>query len=1115
MMSLFNIWTVARYEIKTLARSWFFRIFTGIGLLILTLVTIFVLTMPYSPYPFRALSSSIPFIILKLLNLFQTIILVFLAADFLKRDRKVDSTEVFYARSMNNSDYIFGKVLGILCVFFAMNLLIAGVAAMIHLFFAPQNFLIQHYFQYFGYISLPNLIFTIGLTLLLMALIRNQAITFILMLAYFGVVVFYLRDKFNAIFDFLGFHIPTGFSDLAGLSVFNTFYLQRFSYLALGLVFIFFTILLFKRLSQSRPTQAISLVLGCLFFVLATIGFVSRHASFSAKTLAREAQRTRNEKYAHFPVIKIDSVNLAVSPKGDTFSAVAKLDFTNPETRPMAQILLSLNPGLEVSQISQAGKLLAFQRDGQQLLVKPNRPIKARSSGSLEIRYAGNIDENYMYLEVPDTTRNQTFNFWLFNIEKRHAFVSEQILLLTPEANWYPIAGLPFGSTHPQSKPKCFTKFRLEVTAPVAKTVISQGKVTTDTTAQKAVHFTFQPKNKLPGISLIVGDYETREIVVDSVRYALMTWKDHAYFEPHFDAIGDTVAAIIRETRNEFESYLNLSYPFSQVILVESPVHFFNYARPWRLSKESVQPELIFLPELGVFSDGANIRQILRFSERRNQRSGQTFSPQETQAQMFMRFITANITGLGGRGRFFLSRLGISEFDSKITPNYFGLVNHVQADEMPIFNMALEAYIQNRLPEDYSSFGRMITGLSEREKCNLALDQKSLAALLADPSQQDLHTALIRYKGDYFFRQMEAQLGQEAFETFLNQILVENRFKTISIDRFVNSMKQTFNLDVSGTLTEWYSDSLLPGYKFSKLSLDKIMAEERTRYQAKLVIENPTARAGLVELKFQNRPRGPRFMREEPTDLAVRLVSLKPNETKELGFVLDEAPRMLEINTFISKNIPTVFRHRFNRDLELNEKIKPFDGERVLEEPAPERKLEIIIDNEDPGFEILTTGNKSILQKLLGASDDEAVKYKGIRPWHPPATWQATTNEDFYGKFIHSAYAIKAGDGQQKVAWNTLIPEPGQYEIYYYADTPEEFRRFRGRRGRRGERGSLHFLIEHDDGTDPAELNLNDIPEDWNYIGTYYFSKDSTRVILTNESKANLVYADAVKWVKK
>ncbi len=59
----------------------------------------------------KAISSVIPYVNLLLLNTVQAIIAIFLASDFLKRDKKLDTTDVIYIRSMSNGEYVAGKTI--------------------------------------------------------------------------------------------------------------------------------------------------------------------------------------------------------------------------------------------------------------------------------------------------------------------------------------------------------------------------------------------------------------------------------------------------------------------------------------------------------------------------------------------------------------------------------------------------------------------------------------------------------------------------------------------------------------------------------------------------------------------------------------------------------------------------------------------------------------------------------------------------------------------------------------------------------------------------------------------------------------------------------------------
>jgi len=40
------------------------------------------------------------------------------------------------------------------------------------------------------------------------------------------------------------------------------------------------------------------------------------------------------------------------------------------------------------------------------------------------------------------------------------------------------------------------------------------------------------------------------------------------------------------------------------------------------------------------------------------------------------------------------------------------------------------------------------------------------------------------------------------------------------------------------------------------------------------------------------------------------------------------------------------------------------------------------------------------------------------------------------------------------------------------------------------------------------------IESGWNYLGTFHISSPETKVVLTNKSTGDMVFADAVKWVK-
>ena len=180
MTFLSNIQSVAKYESKLLIRSWFFRVFTVLAIGITTLFN-FLLFVSEDISGFwiaTSIPSNIPYLILLLLNTGQAVIAIFLASDFLKRDKKLDTSEVFYVRPLSNAEYVIGKIWGNLRVFLILNLIVMGMALIFNFIGSGMSVDWLSYPVYFLLISIPTLIFIIGLSIFLMLVLKNQALTF-------------------------------------------------------------------------------------------------------------------------------------------------------------------------------------------------------------------------------------------------------------------------------------------------------------------------------------------------------------------------------------------------------------------------------------------------------------------------------------------------------------------------------------------------------------------------------------------------------------------------------------------------------------------------------------------------------------------------------------------------------------------------------------------------------------------------------------------------------------------------------------------------------------------------------------------------------------------------
>ena len=134
-MNIHNISTISRYETKLLRRSWLFRIFAILSLLVIVFFHMGTQSnLGWFEWVMVAMPSSIPFVNIYLFNIAQSVIAIFLAGSFLKRDKKLDTAEVIYVRPMSNADYIIGKTWGIMKVFVSLNMIALLIAGFIRKF---------------------------------------------------------------------------------------------------------------------------------------------------------------------------------------------------------------------------------------------------------------------------------------------------------------------------------------------------------------------------------------------------------------------------------------------------------------------------------------------------------------------------------------------------------------------------------------------------------------------------------------------------------------------------------------------------------------------------------------------------------------------------------------------------------------------------------------------------------------------------------------------------------------------------------------------------------------------------------------------------------------------
>lgn len=1111
MISLHNILSIAKYERKTLLRSWFFRIFSVLSLLVLFGMNFGMIIEGGGEqgWAIRSIPAAIPYFNLLILNVAQAIIAVFLASDFLKRDKKLDTTEVIYMRSMTNGEYVIGKTWGNLQVFLVLNIAVVLMALIFNILSQSTSVNWEAYGYYLVLISVPTLIFIMGLSFLLMSVIRNQAITFVIILGYIGITLFLLEAKYYYLFDYMAFNIPMLSSDIVGFGNLDKIIMHRGIYLSLGLGFIFLTIFLLKRLPQSESMTVFSLLFGILFFAGGGYLGYNHINDFKSTEKLRNDLVELNNKYVSEPLPATTSHSISLEHKGNTIEAESELTLKNETTSEINKLIISLNNGLAVSSLKWNGTEIPFNREYHLLVSSQNISLPPGEEGTLEIKYAGTIDETITYLDIDEKTRQEKFGKFVLNVDKRHAFLTPQYVLLTTETSWYPKTGVTYSSenvgwNHPE-----FINFELEVKTDPKLKAVSQGNIS----EVEPGHFRFESNVPLTQISLAIGNYVEKKIENDSIEFGIWHIEGHDYFTEAFSEITDTIPQLITERLSDFEITYNLDYAFERLFLVEVPAQFKTYQRSWASRHELVQPEQILIPEKGYSIREADFEGMKKRMQRWGRRGNDNMTEKDMQVRLlydFMRIFSEEMATdfQGGRGGFTVVEFPNPYF---IFPMFYNFQNNIQSDQYPIINRIFEAYLKSQSMDMRRGWMRDMQGMSDDELANIALQDSTFEEILADPNQKRIVDNVIKLKGEVLFSMVEWRAGPEPFEEFLRQVLTECRFKNISFEQFDERIKQEFDVELLPMMDDWFKAKSLPGFLFSNIEAVKVKSGEMMKTKVSLKITNFSDTEGITKISFRLGGRGgPGRGPGGGDDMINKLVYLEPHQTKEVSYMLDADPRMYIINTLTSQNIPQLLMDGLG-GIEEDLKAVAFEGERVVDEPVKkEQPGEVIVDNEDPEFEVMTTEDISLLEKwLLKDELNEKRKYSGMNYWRPPSNWTAVTNTEFYGEYIRSGYYIKAGDGSLKARWHVPVAEPGYYDVHYHL--------YKSRRmSRRGgdERGEYHFTIHSDDGVEEQTLSIQSADEGWNHLGSFYFSPDTALIELSNESQMRIIFADAVRLTK-
>jgi len=1075
MMNYNTIKLIATYEIKLFGRDRGLVSILFVVLLVTAFIHIITQSNVVSPeWLTIALPAAIPFTNVYIVNLLQTLIIIFWAGASIQEEQRADSFSSISVRPFSNMEWLIGKTVGFLCVMLLLHVVCMGVGMSIHLFLSDSPFALWPYVVYFFTLSVPIVLFATGLTLFIKGILRKRflAILFLLVLFYFGTIIF--AERFYGVSDLFLLFQPNVFSEVTGIT--PMYFLQRFMFFLLGCGLIIAGIHLITRLPNVKQR---GVRIRGLYMTLIAAAMISAFCYLQQQIGARQYhERLRDVfvKYEGQPKARITEHDITFEQNGGTYQATSSLHVCNPHEETLPVILLYLNPGLEVVKLSENGADTPFNRE-EQVIVIPTS-LSPHVSRKFEIQYQGDIVPEVCYAEVENLGVLRKFRqYYHFNMGTDFHYLRENFTLLTPECLWYPVAVPPVNVLSPITTIQNYTKFHLAVIGEKERMPISQGQP-----EQKGDTLSFKNEMPLPGISLCVGDYTRKELTVGDVCFEAYFLKQHKDFWPDMPGLFPIVLQYWLEDLDR----INQAYVFDKLACIEVPVNYCAYARTWKAGSEYVQPEMIFRPE----------REALR-------KQGVKI-PTES-----------SLPGVPPEAEWF-SVYTRDYSSSRMIRTGFPVVfekNEFTGNEYDVTALLQKHHVQITSPE-FPGIQRVCQGLQnywrnvlhsyndnpDYTTASMYFDDHCLQDVLQE-SQESLHfQQCLAAKSITFLTRILYSIPPERFRKFVDEFYSKHGFSEVNYKQLCEELRQIDSLDLWALTRQLYSEKGLPDFRIRDARVQRVEdIPGKEGYIQSLKVWNKGAVDGMITISGDGLERNVHYL--VPAGACKELRTYIPGESETFSF---------QVQTNLARNIPAYYNFK---NLEPEETCSRFicgmfDIDTLYCMDAPD---EFVVDNEDEGFHVIDS--KQMLIRLAQEREKSGVpSYQH---------WVREYSYDCYGEPVKSYYIRLAGNGESKVQWKTILPSEGMYELFVYHGE-KLFRRngylrnFVGKERQIISNPTQTYVFAHVEGEETVVVETENAGYGWVSLGIFPFAAGEVSITLLDVAAApsQAIIGDAVKWKK-
>jgi ABC-type transport system involved in multi-copper enzyme maturation permease subunit len=1137
-----NIWAVARLErrhTRRLARYW---VFLGLAYLFGIGGYFYYSTLHAL---FSSLSASVgmigPRYLMGAIALYYltgfVLGVVFLGFDIRARDIREGIVEVLDARPLTNFELVVGRFVALFLSAWipivVLVLLIQGLGLLLPLLGSPIGSTVEprSLVGFAVFMAVPALVFAIGLVFTITLVVRHRLIAALLAIA--GIVGLYwawftMPTTVAGYFDFLGVGQVTFPSDFVPGFLVPGGLWNRLGVLAIGLGLVGIAAAIHPRLDARKSWGPVAGSGALVIAGFAAVALVVQLRLSEAATI--EQWRVAHEARVSEPAADIVAIEGTVSvDPGRNLAADLVVEVQAPAEQPLRTVLLTLNPGFTVDEVSaDDGSALGAEHADGLLEIALDRALAPGERTSLRLRYAGRPNTRFGYLDSSlelETVTAVEAQVGILGYER--GIFDRRYVALVPGIRWLPAAGADVGRDDPRARRTDYFRIALDVELPSTWLAAGPGKRHTVSSAGDRTTFRFAPQPAVPEVALLAAELTSFATEIDGITFEVLVHPDH---DRNFEVLADSRAEIEQwvADRLELARDAGLAYPFDAFTAVEVPNTLRSYEGGWRLDTALAPPAMMLLREtsfptarfdfdfIGVFAAG---------SRNRDQEGGQARIDRDRVVNFFANDLSGGNILAGAARSFFVHRTSASGpegiaidfvLEDLATLLVSGRRSYFSAHMFTNINQAVVA-VMNNLQGVTAISDAVIRSQTLRDDVWDATLETPLSAIdPRDDPQRALDTLTL--KGGKLAEVIRDRLGPDAIGRLLARLADAHAGGSFTLADLV-AAADSVSPDLGPLVEEWIGTTALPGFVVRGMEQYRLPDDDNgaTRYQllVRLANEEPVVGFARVSWAVPGRGTGGQVLvAPGEAGAAAANASIVISRSDAIRFEGRSAAEFGVVLTVPATNVRVLPYLSLNRDdfvagvLPTGEpplrNVEPFEGSRVIDFELG-RDPRIVIDDLDEGFAIVTDAGVDDFR--LGQQSDSGENLDQGLPVATtalPSRWSRRNGPAAWGRYRHTFASIRAGDGTARAVLPATIPTAGTWELEMHL--PPFLLNFANANS------SWSLEIVSADGRETVAYDASAATQGWNLIGEYRLPAGEVRVELSDRAEGGLIIADAVAW---